>query len=127
MSVLLIKGPPDDEVSAMMPLVTHSSPDETEGLIDAPENEEEEEEEEEDLELGHVIGSPRRSSTRVSQAELLENLKPGKNNNSSVLFKNVYCNRTTYVIMVCTLNTIKKEYLTFFKHILDVFIVQLGR
>ena len=76
MSVLLIKGPPDDEVSAMMPLVTHSSPDEAEGLIDEHENEEEEEEE--DLELGHPIGSPRRSSTRVSQAELLENLKPGK-------------------------------------------------
>ena len=94
MSVLLIKGPPDDEVSAMMPLVTHSSPDETEGLIDAPENEEEEEEEE-DLELGHVIGSPRRSSTRVSQAELLENLKPGRNNNSSVLFLHVCRSRAT--------------------------------
>ena len=33
MSVLLIKGPPDDEVSAMMPLVTHSSPEETEVRI----------------------------------------------------------------------------------------------
>ena len=72
MSVLLIKGPPDDEVSAMMPLVTHSSPDETETLIDAPENEEEEEEE--DLGLGHPIGSPRRSSTRVSQAAVTEHV-----------------------------------------------------
>ena len=80
MSVLLIKGPPDDEVSAMMPLVTHSSPDETEGLIDVQDNnaDEEPDEEEEDLDLDHPIGSPRRSSTRVSQAELLENLKPGK-------------------------------------------------
>ena len=78
MSVLLIKGPPDDEVSAMMPLVTHSSPDETEGLIDVQDNNDEEDEEEEDLDLDHPIGSPRRSSTRVSQAELLENLKPGK-------------------------------------------------
>ena len=78
MSVLLIKGPPDDEVSAMMPLVTHSSPEETEGLIDVQDNDNELEEDEEDLELDQPLGSPRRSSIRVSQSELLESLKPGK-------------------------------------------------
>ena len=79
MSVLLIKGPPDDEVSAMMPLVTHSSPEETEGLIDVQDNnDDEQEEDEEDLELDQPLGSPRRSSIRVSQSELLESLKPGK-------------------------------------------------
>ena len=77
MSVLLIKGPPDDEVSAMMPLVTHSSPEETEGLIDV-QDDNEQEEDEEDLELDQPLGSPRRSSIRVSQSELLESLKPGK-------------------------------------------------
>jgi len=79
MSVLLIKGPPDDEVSAMMPLVTHSSPEETEGLIDVQDNnDDEQEEDEEDLELDQPLGSPRRSSIRVSQSELLESLKPGQ-------------------------------------------------
>ena len=80
MSVILIKAPPDDEVSAMMPLVTHSSPDETEALVDGVPNSDEDEEE--DLELDHPgQGQARivpRSSTRVSQAELLENLKPGQ-------------------------------------------------
>ena len=82
MSALLIKAPPDDEVSAMMPLVTHASPEETESLVDV--HDDGEEEEEEDLELDHPgsgnvsMTGPRGSSTRVSQAEILENLKPGQ-------------------------------------------------
>lgn len=71
MSVLLIKPPADDEVSAMMPLVTHSSAEETEALVDVADDEENDEE---DLELDQ----PRVSSTRVTQSELLENLKPGQ-------------------------------------------------
>ena len=61
------------------PSVTHSSsPDETEGLINIHDNNDnEQEDDEEDLELDQPLGSPRRSSMRVSQAELLENLKPG--------------------------------------------------
>ena len=66
----------------MMPLVTHASPEETESLVDV--HDEADDEEEEDLELdhpgsGHVsVNGPRGSSTRVSQAEILENLKPGQ-------------------------------------------------
>ncbi len=75
MSVMLIKPPPDDEVSAMMPLVTHSSTEETEALFQDDQGQEEDFEE--DLELDNpsrVVSS----STRVSQAEILENLKPGQ-------------------------------------------------
>ena len=79
--MLLIKGPPADEISAMMPLVTHSSSEETEALVDVHDDEEnndvEEEEDEEDLGLDS-LGNPRGSSTRISQAELLENLRPGQ-------------------------------------------------
>ena len=49
------------------------------GLIDVQDNnDDEQEEDEEDLELDQPLGSPRRSSIRVSQSELLESLKPGK-------------------------------------------------
>lgn len=81
LSILLIKAPADDDVSSMMPLVTHASPDETEALVDIQDDEEDEEE---DLELDHPgeshepTLSVHRSSTRVSQADLLENLKPGQ-------------------------------------------------
>ena len=66
----------------MMPLVTHASPDETESLVDLAQDSSEEEDE--DLHLEHPgSGSDqtpinRRSSTRVSQAELIENLRPGQ-------------------------------------------------
>lgn len=76
MSVLLIKPPADDEVSAMMPLVTHSSAEETEALVDVADDEENLDEE--DLELDQPSGLTRTSSTRVTQSELLENLKPGQ-------------------------------------------------
>lgn len=90
MSVLLIKPPPDTEVAAMMPLVTHASEedDEVSALVD------DQEEDEDELELEnpttssaedgangqlnhHVMVVPHRS-VRVSQAEVLENLKPGQ-------------------------------------------------
>ena len=77
LAILVIRAPPDDEVSSMMPLVTHASPDETESLVDLAQ--ESSEEEDEDLHLEHPGDVPiNRSSTRVSQAELLENLRPGQ-------------------------------------------------
>ena len=89
LSIIVIRAPPDDEVSSMMPLVTHASPEETQSLVEIAqdsseddENVEKEEDEAEDLELDHPGGGNdvpiNRSSTRVSQAELLENLRPGQ-------------------------------------------------
>jgi len=81
LSIMVIRAPPDDEVSSMMPLVTHASPDETESLVDLAQDSSEEEDEE-DLHLEHPGSDQtpinRRSSTRVSQAELIENLRPGQ-------------------------------------------------
>ena len=49
---MVIRAPPDDEVSSMMPLVTHASPDETASLVDLAQDSSEEEDEE-DLQLEH--------------------------------------------------------------------------
>ncbi len=86
MSVLLIKPPPDTEISAMLPLVTHASEDgdEAEGEALVHVSDEEVVEDEEDLELDNpgggsaTLNPSSTTSTRVSQAEVMHNLKPGQ-------------------------------------------------